>query len=63
MTPQRKARYEFIAHPYECELGSSPDTTLTLVIHDKDITLAEMYEQFEYFLKAAGYTPQTQDED
>lgn len=59
---QRKARYEFIAYPYECELGSSPDTTLSLAIHDKDVTLEEMYEQFEYFLKAAGYNP-TREED
>jgi hypothetical protein len=57
MTTQRKARYEFIAHPYECELGSSPDTTLSLIIHDRDVTLEEMYVQFEYFLKAAGYHP------
>ena len=62
MTPQRPVRYEFIAHPYDCELGSSPNTTLSLVIHDRDISLPEMYEQFELFLKAAGYHP-TREED
>ena len=40
----KKVRYEFIAHPYDCELGTSPNTTLSLVIHDRDITLPEMYE-------------------
>tara|TARA_R110000764_G_scaffold202779_2_gene288017 strand:+ start:293 stop:478 length:186 start_codon:yes stop_codon:yes gene_type:complete len=59
---QRKARYEFIAYPYECELGSSPDTTLSLAIHDKDVTLEEMYEQFEYFLKATGYHPRREED-
>ena len=62
MTKQRKVRYEFIAYPYECELGTSPNTTLSLVIHDRDISLSDMYEQFEYFLKAAGYTT-TREED
>jgi len=62
MTTQRPIRYEFIAHPYDCVLGSSPNTTISLVIHDGDISLPEMYEQFEYFLKAAGYNP-TREED
>lgn len=62
MTTQRKARYEFIAHPYDCELGSSPNTTLSLVIHDRDPSLSDMYEQFEYFLKAAGYHPKMEEE-
>lgn len=62
MTTQRPVRYEFIAHPYDCELGASPNTTLSLVIHDKDLSLSDMYEQFEYFLKAAGYHPRTEEE-
>lgn len=55
---KRIPRYEFIAHPYDCVLGSSPTTTLSLVIHDRDLSLSDMYEQFEYFLKAAGYHPE-----
>ena len=62
MTTQRPVRYEFIAHPYDCELGSSPNTTVSLVIHDRDISTSEMYKQFEYFLKAAGYYPPTEEE-
>ena len=62
MTTQRTVRYEFIAYPYDCELGSSPNTTISLAIHNSDLSLSEMYKQFEYFLKAAGYYPTTEEE-
>jgi len=53
---QAKASYEFIAYPYECPLGSSPDVTVRYVIHDRDLSLPDIREQFDYFLKAAGYS-------
>ena len=52
MTTQRPVRYEFIAHPYDCELGYSPSTTVSLVIHDKDISLPEMWDKLRNKYKA-----------
>ena len=46
--------YEFIAYPYE-SFGGATRTRLNMVIEDQDITLDELIEQFEYFLKGAGY--------
>ena len=50
-----KPAYKFISYPYECDLGSSPNTLIEYTIQDKDIDRDQMLEQFQYFLKAAGY--------
>jgi hypothetical protein len=48
--------YEFISYPYESFVsGGATRTRLNMVIEDQDVTLDEMLEQFEYFLKGAGY--------
>ena len=47
--------YEFIAHPDERPFDTMPKSSVTYTIHDNDISLDDMLEQFEYFLKAAGY--------
>jgi hypothetical protein len=48
--------YEFISYPYESFVsGGAARTRLNMVIEDQDVTLDEMLEQFEYFLKGAGY--------
>ena len=47
--------YEFIAHPDERPFDTMPKSSVTYTIHDNDTSLDDMLEQFEYFLKAAGY--------
>jgi len=48
--------YEFIAHPYECEFGSSPNTTINYTINTKDMTKDDLLESFTYFMRACGYS-------
>jgi hypothetical protein len=50
-----KPRYEFIAHPYKCEYGSSVNTEIRHTILDRDISLGEILDELTTFLRAAGY--------
>jgi hypothetical protein len=43
--------YKFISYPY----GSSTNKTLEYTIHDRDICLGDMLEEFQYFLTGCGY--------
>ena len=53
--------YEFIAHPYECEFGSSPNTTINYTINTKDMTKDDLLESFTYFMRACGYSIGTEE--
>mgnify|MGYP000182646900 FL=1 len=43
-------------YPYECEIGSSPDISVTHVLHERDASLPEMLEFCETFIRACGWT-------
>ena len=55
MSKSHSPSYKFISYPYRCELGSSPNAKVEYSIEDKDLSLDDMLESFQYFLKAAGY--------
>jgi hypothetical protein len=47
--------YKFISYPYRCEYGSSANRTIEHSIHDRDICLDDMLQEFQYFLTGCGY--------
>jgi hypothetical protein len=47
--------YKFISYPYGCEYGNSVNKTLEYTIHDRDIGLDDMLQEFQYFLTGCGY--------
>jgi len=42
-------------YPYECEIRSSPDISVTHVLHERDASLPEMLEFCETFIRACGW--------
>lgn len=42
-------------YPYECEIGSSPDISITHVLHERNATLPDMLEFCETFIRACGW--------
>ncbi len=50
-----KPSYTFISHPSEFSISGHPRTSIELNIYDREVTLGELLEQFELFIKAAGY--------
>ena len=47
--------YKFIQYPYNCEYGSSANVLIEHTIIDRDVSLTEMLETFEHFLRASGF--------
>ena len=43
-------------YPYECEIKSSPDISVTHVLHERNATLPEMLEFCETFIRACGWS-------
>ena len=50
-------RYEFICHPYQCELLATPDVSIDYKIYERDISLRELVSEFRNFLIASGFHP------
>ena len=50
-----KKAYEFIYTPFE-SYGGTPQVSTSLAIHEEDVALDELLEQFTNFLRSAGYT-------
>jgi len=55
MSDTTEVSYKFISYPYRCEYGSSVNRTIEHTIHDRDICLDDMLQEFQYFLTGCGY--------
>lgn len=55
MATEQTPGYKFTHYPYNCEYGSSANVLIEHTLVDKDVSLTEMLETFEHFLRAAGF--------
>lgn len=55
MSANNEVHYKFISYPYGCGHGSSVNKTMEYTIHDRDISLDQMLEEFQYFLAGCGF--------
>ena len=52
----RKPVYEFISYPdFGLSESSEPATKIVHTLYSSEITIHDMKEQFDYFLKACSY--------
>ena len=55
MSKSHSPSYKFISYPYRCEFKPATNALVEYSIEDNDLSLDDMLESFQYFLKAAGY--------